>query len=492
MIFNTVIAGSGGPGETVVDAVAIGIVTSAIEDDKVILIPTDIVTDHEVVSGYTTYTLPNTSYNTSQNLCLLSMGSRLDYTAVEGTAWYRNNDGGTSTFAYNKSLWSSSLDSFDSSSSAVFSVYSIDYRDDYCPASYLVAGDSYDGMSSKSFGFYRSGSYSPQFLPPSTDARFTLQPFYYVDKHFVFQSYGYSNQFGVAEITGTPDNPSTVSVKTGLEGKSVFVAKYNGSWYFSYTGYSNGYVCSFETPNTTSWYIDRRWGDVNTLFSYIDDDVDYIYAINNSAPGFYKLDKNSTRWDNHALAQPSLMIAKAVPNGPLANQSFYIRSKDYGDYVEMFLVSNVFGYVGDTGNKVAHFRFTKSSETLERFEDVFYDLDVSDYGYDAVTNFQVNWNLGLVSITMSKREAGSQRLCIFVKNISNDLLKCYKYIAMSPGAENYSSQAVTGFVKSNEGTDELGYDILKVSTAEDPNYVWTPPVGVVLGMNVIVNEGEPA
>jgi hypothetical protein len=161
--------------------------------------------------------------------------------------------------------------------------------------------------------------------------------------------------------------------------------------------------------------------------------------------------------------------------------------------VEIYLTTNEFGY--DTygnGNKVAHFKFDKATDTLTRLADVFYDVDTSTIDYNAVNCVQVNWNLGMISMNVMNFSglSATKRYAIFVKKFDN-LAGVYKYFAFTTEKGNYyPDQSITGFVKSNEGTDGLGNTVLKVNTAEDPDYEWTN-INIVFGMNVTVNEGEP-
>lgn len=74
--------------------------------------------------------------------------------------------------------------------------------------------------------------------------------------------------------------------------------------------------------------------------------------------------------------------------------------------------------------------------------------------------------------------------------ITGDPILPYEYAAVPFNSANLTDSAVTGFIQSHDGTDELGNSIATVEVLLDPNA--TPPsADRVIGMNVTVNEGEP-
>lgn len=64
------------------------------------------------------------------------------------------------------------------------------------------------------------------------------------------------------------------------------------------------------------------------------------------------------------------------------------------------------------------------------------------------------------------------------------------FTAMDVTSRNWSQQTLTGYVKSNEGQDEFGNTILKVNTVTDPNAEPWSDVGKLYGFNVSVEEGS--
>ena len=482
MIFNTVIAGSGGPGETVVEAKAVGIITGAIEDDKVLLIPTDIITSSPVVSGYTEFANNYSNY-------MFFPGPRLDLYQVQGY-FPSTYEGSYDHSGFFTGTWNSSADDFDSTSTSGFTLYSINYHDEVPFAAQVSRSDSYQNIGS--VGFYVNGQYNPSV---GFTGAIKGRPFTYIDKHVVYHSandYYEDGYVSVGTITGSEGNYSLTVNKSKFEGIGmVFPVKYNNTWYF----HLDGGIRTFDAPDTTVYSFTYPWSRYfRQLGNYclIDDDVDYIFCY-----GFYKIIKSNSTWTTTLLTQPTNLISEAIQGG-IASRSADSRvfcdmqTKDYGDYVDIIMATSEFGYDGNgNGNKLAHFRFTKATETLERLNDIFADIDQSVFNYTRVCNYQVNWDLGLISISLGNAGTSPKRLGVFVAK-PDDMAGIYKYFAVENVKGNYyTDKSITGFVKSNEGTDDLGNTVVKVKTAEDPNYIWTPPVNRVFGMNVTVNEGEP-
>lgn len=64
------------------------------------------------------------------------------------------------------------------------------------------------------------------------------------------------------------------------------------------------------------------------------------------------------------------------------------------------------------------------------------------------------------------------------------------FTAMDITSRNWSTQTLTGYVKSNEGQDEFGNTILKVNTVTDPNEEPWSDVGKLYGFNINVEAGH--
>lgn len=488
MIFNTVIAGSGGHGETVVEAKAVGIVTGAIEDDKVILIPTDIIAaSGDLIDGYTSYTH---SDGVNDSVAFVYPGARLDYTAVQG--YVKHYTGSWSLGNSITGYWDSNYEDFDSVSDSGFDWYVINYRDDVPFAASVNQGGG-SNMGLNSIGIYENGQYT-SFFSTSSDRNINYAPYQYIKGHYVSMHNSWNGYSRVGEITGTPGNWSVTSLTDSEASNNIFMSKYNNAWYLI----SGSSVKPFSDLSTTSYSISLGWSTPHLSdFSYVDDDVDYIFIANYANGGFFKINKSNSTWTTTRLSQPSNVISSAIKGGiaSVANHDknyCYLSSQDFGTYVDIYMATAEFGYNPDgNGNKIAHFKFTKATEIMERLDDIFTEIDLSDFNYQYVTSFQVNWTLGIISVTLTNRGESSRRLGLFVKKF-DDMAGIYKYFAVENVKGNYyADKSITGFVKSNEGTDDLGNTIVKVKTAEDPNYIWTPPVGRVFGMNVTVNEGEP-
>lgn len=64
-----------------------------------------------------------------------------------------------------------------------------------------------------------------------------------------------------------------------------------------------------------------------------------------------------------------------------------------------------------------------------------------------------------------------------------------EFIVQEIASNNFTVDSITGFVKSNKGVDEFGNTILEVSTTLDPTQEPWSDVGKVFGFNVSVEEG---
>lgn len=485
MIFNTVIKG-GGAGETVVEAKAVGVVTGAVEDDKVILIPTDIITSSELVSGSADFANSASNY-------MFSPGPRLDLEQVQGyfASTYEGSNDHSQCFS---GIWNDSRDAFASTSTEGFNLYCINYKDDVPFAAQVSRSDSYQILNS--IGFYQSGQYT-SVVNVNNNYGFKGKPFLYVDKHFAYAKETDSN-ISIGTITENAGAFSITINRDNFAGYGgVFPVKYNGNWYY----HCDGQIIPFDSSGS-SYSLTYPWNRYNWYlggFSIIDDNVDYIFVIETdyrTHSGFYRINKGNSTWTVTKLDQATDLISEAIQGGLSTRDTddrifCDMQTKDYGDYVDIIMATSEFGYNSDNqGNKLAHFIFTKATETLERLPDIFKDVDQSVTNYTRVCTYQVNWDYGFVSISLAPQEVNPKRLGVFVKKI-NDFAGVYKYYAVENVKENYlPSKTITGFVKENEGANELGDVVLKVKTAEDPDYVWTN-IGVVFGMNVTVNEGEP-
>lgn len=102
--------------------------------------------------------------------------------------------------------------------------------------------------------------------------------------------------------------------------------------------------------------------------------------------------------------------------------------------------------------------------------------------------------------TVQTADVGTKVLLVYADEVGNlerkkifselCLILPYEYAAVPFNNTNLTESAVTGFIKSQDGTDELGNSIATVDACLDPNA--TPPsANRLIGMNVTVNEGEP-
>lgn len=94
------------------------------------------------------------------------------------------------------------------------------------------------------------------------------------------------------------------------------------------------------------------------------------------------------------------------------------------------------------------------------------------------------------AVGTSSATAGDKVILIPTTNASEEYEKMYAYLAYPNQTTNYETDAITGIVKSNKGTNAYGDTVLEVETVQDPDYIWTN-VNVLIGMSVTITEGDP-
>lgn len=155
-----------------------------------------------------------------------------------------------------------------------------------------------------------------------------------------------------------------------------------------------------------------------------------------------------------------------------------IRSKSSGKYLHIFVVPQ---YCNDTNN-VKHFIIDKETDEVTQGPDL-----IDSTGYDVIGASAFSEDKNRASFVLVDSTGGKPSKTI-VSGL--DTILPYEYAAVPFSSTNLTDSAVTGFIKSQDGTDELGNPIATVEALLDPNA--TPPsADRLIGMNVTVNEGEP-
>lgn len=274
--------------------------------------------------------------------------------------------------------------------------------------------------------------------------------------------------------------------------RNSFPSKYQGNWYIVDSSGAH----PFSNPGTTAYGVSGFNSYTGTTYArsrFLDANGDYFWEYNtNASPSYWlfrKVNKNDTTWtftDLRGVASEYLSCLRDY-NESSGPDGWVMHSRDLGDTVESFMCGKTFGYDSNTGkgNKIAHFLFNKSTNTVTRLPDVF--LDIPDT-YTFCGGFQVNWDLNLIAVTVGYGNSSTQTFSIYVKKL-NSLAQMYKYVAYSTDESNYTRSALTGFVTENQGADHMGTTVLEVATVEEPD---SPPwsnIGIVYGMSIVVNEG---
>lgn len=265
--------------------------------------------------------------------------------------------------------------------------------------------------------------------------------------------------------------------------RNTVPSKYNGNWYFIDQSGVKPVTDTSTTAYSVSGYITYTDYWCNMFF---DDNVDYFWEWSGDWL-FRKINKTDTTWTVTSDTRIAGEYKSCSRTGTFTHDSFLIHSKDHGDTVESFVTSSDFGYdrQAGVGNKVAHFIFTKATETVERLPDVFPEIPDS---YTNCGSLQVNWAAGLIGVTVKYKVGNTDYCRLYVKSL-NDLAGIYKYYAYPNDRCYYYKESITGFVTDNQGVNPLGDTTLEVATVEDPNAdPWTN-IDIVFGMSIIVNEG---
>ena len=527
---------TGGGSGTEAKVKAIGTTTSATEDDKVILKPTDNILYH--YNNYTRSSNPPNGY-----VVQTPKGGILDDTQLTGYQCYSSNSSYNNAGYVEYTLDTSNIalvtgmteSQATSSATQITQALAVDYRDDFQFAYQYIASDysgSYQRLySGDSLGHIVNGTFQAIGNCPGTiyssNSYPNPAPVAYVDRRFSLgiQYYG--------ALTDSAMYAYQLSSTNGETGTSIPV-KFNNVWYvikISTTGTYNGYTYIGKYypwgVNIVGYSLEGNYpvdgiyvlsDDANLMhinspnestafpnFYYVDDNTDYFFAatqgtsIDKAIWGFYKLNKTTGTWKFEKLTQPSNVISSSYISNMYNCGTvdwFGWFCKDWGDTVEIIMSPQWMEINSSTnkGSYVAHFIFDKKTETMTRLPDIFSYEELAPYcgtsitGLWRISSAQVNWDLGLISIIVEDfTNANSNRTFnCFIKN-KKDLSKIYLYYSYENTKANYEAEKdVTGFVKENLGTNELGDTELKVETTPAPGYGWQT-LNTVFGMEVTVD-----
>lgn len=182
--------------------------------------------------------------------------------------------------------------------------------------------------------------------------------------------------------------------------------------------------------------------------------------------GVFKMTKGST-WNIERIGSLT---------GIQGNIVQLIRARETNTESHIYVVPDT---CTDTEN-VKHFIVNKSTGEVTQAPDLLYS---KGYKYILTAGFSQDMSRG--SFILGD---GAENYKLVVSGL--DTILPYEYAAVPFNSANLSDSAVTGFIKSQDGTDEFGNSIATVEALLDPNA--TPPsANRVIGMNVTVNEGDP-
>lgn len=474
MIINSVIVGAGGgPAVVPVDVKASLATQSATVNDKVTLIPSNTIYGSEAFSTVADFT--NYRYHNKAMGSFFGGYISLDGFNIGSVYNSSNHSGYGYTRAY-RSTFNSDVSGF----ATVSTTY--DYYYDSPLNSYgfnLGVRQAYNGYSKNYTGF-------------GVISNGTLQILYTSSTNYYMQQLGPCIILPSGTLYYNGSTMSVVSIPY-----PSYATKYNGEYYYV-QGFSSANNKVYKASDG-SQLADITIADRGKSYIYgitaIDDNGDY-YLFNapdlTSAMGgcwVFKLNKSSSTWTEDQMSQATAVFESCFNRIGESTESisdfprYVAQTHDFGDYCDIFVASTNWGYdSSNNGNKVAHLRFTKATETMERLADVFYDVD----DITGCTSLSVNWEQGLIGIVGVY--SGTQNK-VYVRKLDS-IAEVYPYTALTSDRGNYTKDAIVGFVAENKGPDSMGSTVLSVNTTEDPTKEPFSNVGKIIGMNVIVNEGD--
>lgn len=470
MIINSVIVGAGGgPAVVPVDVKASLATQSATVNDKVTLIPSNTIYASEAFSTTVSATnsqvydrAPGSYYGGYLSLDGLNISLN-----SSSSGSYINTRGCTSTFNQNVTDFATVGSSSQSYSEIPLNSYGYN----------LGVRQGYNGSNKyyTAFGVFNNGA----FIPLSTSNRgfwSNLGPCILSD--------------GVLYYDGST---MTITLASSL---IQYATKYNGEYYVVQgDSSSNTNVYKASTGEVVAGITIRNRGASRSYgITAIDDNGDYYLYRNiyiNLGTYAFKLNKSGSEWYEEDLEQASGVFESCFTGineytavSSVSAPCYVAQTHDFGTYCDIFIASTTWGYnSSNNGNKVAHLRFTKATQTMERLADVFYDVD----DIKGVVSLSVNWEQGLIAIVGIVDSATDK---VYVKKLDS-IAEVYPYTALTSDRGNYTKDAIVGFVAENKGSDEMGSTVLSVNTTEDPTKEPFSNLNKVIGMNVIVTGGTP-
>lgn len=432
-IINQISIGTGGGSGTEVEARAFG-TEEYTENDKVILTPTDIISADDVLYNYSSSSFAMW-YEPTRISSLLNYEKAYLYFNSWNSGYYHER--------LLTLTWNATRDAITGSTSSPDSnFYYVEYRDPVKLAAYK-SGSNY------TIGIMNDSTFISSGVSAGVVSSYVSKPFTYINKHFVCYD---ASKRGILN-----DDGSITWYNNGRLSSNAFAVPsyYNGNWYIIHSGS----VYPFTGNDTTASFSYSGATGID-VYHAVDDEGTYFIC----GAIMYKIIKSNTTWSRQELSAPTAILRKAFIDTTPRN--VICKCKDFGDYVDIYGSSGTFGYAQGEGSRVAHFKFYKSTETLERLADIFLDINDKD-GY-MMTDLQVNWDLGLISLGILNYDRNASYPYAYIKKIDYNA-NLYQYYAYTSQKSNYFNESITGFVTENLGRDENGNIVLKVQTTIDPN-----------------------
>lgn len=446
-IFNTTIyKGSGGAGGTELVVPAIGSVQTAEINTKVLLIYATEVGGADIAVENNTYIDSGTIYE-----------SRLYGSTFNVLQWIRAL---SSIYAHNQCLLDETQQGY------AVSAWGLGQDEE----TLIVPWDidptvgihvSYSPQYSNSIGFGQGDGYTRKITGLDLFPLYGVKGAFSIGEQYGSSVYVYSAKYNAMVAVETPDEFTYWR----------FPILYNDNIYVLCLRYNLAY----KVNSVTGAILETIAVEGSTLAGA---EYGNGYAITPSGDYFLTWSNVGDVWLNR-LTKGTTWTYERLENLPVLQEGFVflVRAREDRDNIHIYIVPSV---CTDTEN-VKYYIVDKATGAVSRGPDL---LDTK--GYDKIMT--AAFDMEQLRASFILMNSTTKELKCVVSGL--DTILPYEYAAVPFNSDNLSDSAVTGFVKSQDGTDELGNPIATVEALLDPNA--TPPSAYrIIGMNATVNEGEP-
>ena len=285
---------------------------------------------------------------------------------------------------------------------------------------------------------------------------------------------------------------------------NINVRNITGFYPYQYV-YFKGFVGA--AGDTIYYYTDSNTKTISQisqsnrhLFFYSENGTNYEVCTNSKR---YVVNGSSTPVESDNVTLPSVSFTSGGEKiVPLTEDASYVLTKSSNGAVQLWkkssltwtntktfndvytdIFANNEGYICmfNKSTKAQYYgKVNLTTGSVEQLQNIFLDSELPTQVYQYAFNLADKLAMVYGAYDVEK---------ITIKNLNSPLP--YQYVAVTPMACSYNENTLTGFVSQNLGRDDLGNIVLKVNTVLDPTDPPWSNIGIVYGMSITVNEGEP-